>query len=234
MPTTRAVLAEFVGTFGGASLVDHATGSVTLVGVALAHGLILGVMVSATMHISGGQINPAVSIALAGIGKQPWSRAIVFVVAQCAGAVLAAFLLSVLLDSLPSGGQVGTSAVETARLGATLGSLDSFGAVFGLEVIATIFLMFVIMGTAVDDRGVGRTTAIGGFGIGLTVTADILCIGPLTGASMNPARSFGPALVGGHWDLHYVYWLAPIVGAMIAAVTYRLVFGRGESDERPA
>ena len=101
---------------------------------------------------------------------------------------------------------------------------------FVLEAIATFFLMFVIMGTMVDNRGVGKAAMIGGFGIGLTVAADIMCIGPLTGASMNPSRSLGPALISGTWDFHWVYWFGPIAGAMVAGISYQWVFGSSEED----
>jgi MIP family channel proteins len=223
MQYIKASLAEFVGTFalmfagGGAIIV---TGGDNLVAIAFAHGLILAVMVSATMHISGGQINPAVSIALGLVGKQPWSKAGVFIVAQVLGAVVAALLLKTLLSG----------AYEVGNLGATLGEFSRAGGenyapakVLGLEAIATFFLMFVIMGTAVDQRGIGKTAAIGGLGIGLTLTAAILCIGPATGASLNPARSFGPALVAGAWTMHWAYWVGPIVGAALAAFAYKLV-----------
>ncbi|MHC5008393.1 MAG: MIP/aquaporin family protein [Planctomycetota bacterium] len=225
MPPIKASLAEFVGTFalmfagGGAIIV---TGGDNLVAIAFAHGLILAVMVSATMHISGGQINPAVSIALGLVGKQPWSKAGIFIVAQVLGAVVAAFLLKTLL----------AGAYEVGNVGATLGEFSRAGGenyapikVLGLEAIATFFLMFVVIGTAVDQRGIGRTAAIGGLGIGLTLTAAILCIGPATGASLNPARSFGPALVAGAWTMHWAYWVGPIVGAALAAFAYKLVFG---------
>ncbi len=224
MPPARAALAEFVGTFalmfvgGGAIIV---TGGENLVAIALAHGLILAVMVSATMHISGGQINPAVSTALALIGRQPWSRAAVFITAQFAGAIVAAFLLKTLLDGPYDVGNVG------ATLGAfsnSAGEHVSAGKTIVLEAIATFMLMFVIMGTAVDDRGVGKTAAVGGFGIGLTVAAAILFIGPLTGASLNPARSFGPALIAGAWDMQWAYWVAPILGASLAAFAYQATF----------
>ncbi len=225
MPSSRAMVAEFVGTFalmfaGGAAII--VTGGENLVAIALAHGLILSVMVSATMHISGGQLNPAVAIALGIIGKQSWTQVGMFVAAQVAGSVFAAFLLSTLFTGPGYD-------VEAVKLGATLGSMSSGEAisvagVLGLEVIATFFLMFVIMGTAVDKRGVGGSAAVGGFGIGLTVAANILAIGPATGASMNPARSFGPALVGGWWNMHWAYWLAPIIGATLAAVVYQTAF----------
>ncbi|MHC4083047.1 MAG: MIP/aquaporin family protein [Planctomycetota bacterium] len=225
MSSIKASLAEFVGTFalmfagGGAIIV---TAGENLVAIAFAHGLILAVMVSATMHISGGQINPAVSVALGLVGKQPWSKAGTFIVAQVLGAVVAALLLKTLLSG----------AYEVGNIGATLGEFSRAGGenyhpakVLGLEAIATFFLMWVIMGTAVDQRGVGKTAAIGGLGIGLTLTAAILCIGPATGASLNPARSFGPALVGGAWTMHWAYWVGPIVGAALAAYAYKLVFG---------
>ncbi len=206
----------FVG--GGAIIV---TGGDNLVAIALAHGLILAVMVSATMHISGGQINPAVSIALVLIKKQAVPRAVVFIVAQLAGAIAAAFLLKALLSDV----------YDVGNVGATLGPLSTSGSehvsvvgTLALEAIATFILMFVIMGTVVDDRGVGRTTAVGGFGVGLTVAAALLCIGPLTGASLNPARSFGPALIAGAWDMQWAYWVGPILGAATAALAYKLTF----------
>ncbi len=231
MPASRAIFAEFVGTFalmfvgGGAIIV---TGGENLLAVALAHGLILAVMVSATMHISGGQINPAVSIALWVIRKQSSLQTGLFMVAQLAGAIAAAAVLKAAL----SGGYD----VDGVKLGATLGSLTTgenpdLLAALVLETIGTFFLMFVIMGTAVDDRGVGKTKAVGGFGIGLTVAAVILCIGPATGASLNPARSFGPALIGWEWENHGLYWVAPIMGAALAALTYRAAFGTAAEQD---
>lgn len=225
MPIHRAIVAEFVGTFalmfvgGGAIIV---TGGENLLAIALAHGLILAVMVSATMHISGGQINPAVSIGLALIKKQPWPQAGVFIITQLAGAIAAAFVLKSSLGG----------AFEVGNIGATLGALTdevaadktNVPAALVLEAIGTFFLMFVILGTAVDKRGVGGSAAIGGFGIGLTLAAVILCIGPATGASLNPARSLGPALVAGAWQNHWVYWIGPIAGAAIAALVYKTVF----------
>lgn len=231
MTPARAMFAEFVGTFAltfvgaGAIIV---TANEDLLAVAAAHGLILAVMVSATMHISGGQINPAVSIALGLIRKQSWSQTGLFVLAQLVGAVLAAAILKGIMS--------GAHDVDAVQVGATLGTLSSVASeqasLFGvmcLEFIATFFLMFVIMGTAVDEHGVGGSRAVGGFAIGLTLAAAILCIGPLTGASLNPARSFGPALIAGAWDMHLAYWLAPILGAAVAAVSYQWVFRSTEA-----
>ena len=229
MSTARAALAEFVATFalmfvgGGAIIV---TGGDNLLIIALAHGLILAVMVSATMHISGGQVNPAVSIALSLIGKQPWSRCGVFVAAQLAGAITAALLLTGLFSGVYDVGNVGATLGELTLSGSEHAAA---GTALALELVATFFLMFVIMGTAVDPRGVGKSAAVGGFGIGLTLAAAILCIGPLTGASLNPARSLGPALVAGAWDAHLIYWAGPILGAALAAVVYRGAFGAGDA-----
>jgi MIP family channel proteins len=226
MSPARAMYAESIGTFaltfvGGAAIIVTAGSDMSLLAVALAHGLILGVMVSAAMHISGGQFNPAVAIAIAAIGRQSWLRCAMFIAAQLAGAVAAALLLKVTFAPLAEFG--------LQNLGATLGSYTTgedlhIGAALALEVVATFFLMFVIMGVGVDRRGAGPTTSMGGFAIGMTIAANILAIGPLTGASMNPARSFGPALIASAWDAHWLYWIAPIVGALLAAVTYRAVF----------
>jgi MIP family channel proteins len=233
MPHFRAMVAEFIGTFaltfvGAGSIVLVAAmpdGGGGLVAVALAHGLILAVMVSATLHISGGQFNPAVSFALSVIGKQPWPRSLMFSAVQLGASLAAAALLIMLVGDLKSADS-SEPAVKTAQLGATYSrmGLDA-GKVLALEVIATFLLMFVILGTAVDPRGVGRTFSIGGFGIGLTVAANILFFGPLTGASMNPARTFGPACIINNWTMHWIYWVGPIVGAALAAVTYRAAFG---------
>ncbi|HBS29032.1 MAG TPA: aquaporin [Phycisphaerales bacterium] len=225
--TIAGVTSEFLGAFalmfaGGAAIIH--TGGENLLAIALAHGLILGTTVSALMHISGGQFNPAVSIALGVIGKQPWSRAVQFTLAQLAGAVAAAVLLK--WSFTPS-------EVQAVNLGATLGRMSTGdGAnllgVLTLETVATFFLMIVILGSAVDQRGVGKTSAVGGFAIGLVVSANILAIGPLTGASMNPCRSFGPALVGGHWAMHWAYWAAPVAGAVLAALAWKHLL----ADER--
>jgi aquaporin Z len=222
---TPGIVAEFVGTFGlmfvgGAAIIN--TGGENLIAIALAHGLILAVCISAVMHISGGQLNPAVSIGLAATGKQKWDRCIAFIIAQVAGSVLAAMILKMTFAP---------EAVETVRLGATLGGSTNVMTIVILEIIATFFLMFVILGTAVDPRGVGKNAAVGGFAIGLTVAAMILAIGPITGASMNPARSFGPALIGEHWDLHMWYWIAPIIGALIASFTWKFAMEDRSSEK---
>ena len=221
MPSGKHI-AEFIGTFaltfvgGGAIIV---TGGENLLVIALAHGLILAVMVAAMLHVSGAQFNPAVSTALALRGKQSWSQAISFSMMQLLGGIAAAFLLKATM----------VPAFEFANdhLGETLGKYSgtagpdmiSAWRVLVLEAVAAFFLMWVIMGVAVDSKN-KQHAGIAALAIGGVVAADIFCFGPATGASMNPARSFGPALVMGEWTLHWCYWVGPILGAAIAAAVY--------------
>jgi MIP family channel proteins len=220
MNNLKAPLAEFVGTYTlicigvGAICLDSVThGGVGLVGIALAHGLAIATMISATGHISGGHLNPAVTIgALAG-GKISFKDSIYYIVAQLLGAVLAAlslkgFFSSELLDSV----RYGTPA---------LGSDTSITAGVFIEAILTFFLVFVVYGTAIDHRG----PKVGGLFIGLVITMDILVAAPLTGASMNPARTFGPAVLSGFWENHLVYWVGPPLGGLVAAVVYQYLLG---------
>ena len=207
----RHFVAEFVGTFalvfigGGAIILTKMPNSdVGLVEVALAHGLILAVMVTATMRISG-HFNPAVTLAALTVRRIGPFMAVVYVLAQLLGAMLAAYAL-----------KAGTPEAwfDAARGGGQAVALDiTTGQAFMLEAIATFFLVFVIYGSAVDPKA----PRVGGFAIGLTIAADILAIGPLTGASMNPARSFGPAIATNIWEGHLIYWIGPIIGAVIAA-----------------
>jgi MIP family channel proteins len=216
----RHFVAELVGTFalvfigGGAIVLSKMPGSnIGLVEIALAHGLILAVMVTATMRISG-HFNPAVTIAFLTVRRIGPFMAGVYVLAQLLGAMLAAYAL-----------EAGTPQVlfEAARGGGQAVSLDiTTGQAFMLEAIATFFLVFVIFGSAVDPKAPN----VGGFAIGLTIAADILAIGPLTGASMNPARSFGPAIATNIWEGHLIYWIGPIIGAAIAAQLYEWVLLR--------
>lgn len=224
---SRGCIAEFIGTFalvffGAASIVltQDNIGAGSLVTVAMAHGLSLVVFVTACMYISGAQFNPAVSIGLLVIGKQKAPQAFAFIAAQLVAAVCAAGALVFLL---------GRDMTDPVRLGATLGSLTDAGdikAVLGIEFLMTFALMFVIMATVVDDRA----HKLGGFCVGLVVAMCIVAFGPLTGASMNPARSFGPALYG-YWDMHWVYWAAPIAGAITAAVVYKVVWESGDEED---
>ena len=215
MDLGRRCLAEFIGTF---ALVFVGVGSVivgpdnggNLLTIALAFGFVVAVMVSATLHISGGQFNPAVSIALAATGKMPARDAGAYIVVQIVAATVAAFVLRGLFGAGPVGD-------GTPKLGPTMGPMQ--GVV--MEMILTFVLVFVIFATAVDKRG---PNLLAGLLIGLTVTLDILFGGPYTGASMNPARSLGPALASGVWVGHWVYWVGPILGGVIAAVVYNTVY----------
>lgn len=216
----RHFIAEFIGTFAlvfvgsGAIMSAKISGSpAALVEVALAHGLILAVMVSALMRISG-HFNPAVTLAFLATRRIEAMMAALYIVAQIIGAVAAAYALKA---TFPDAVFIAT------RGGGQSIALDTTGGqAFLLEAIATFLLMFVIYGTVVDQRG----PKIGGLGIGFVVAADILVIGSRTGASMNPARSFGPAVASGVFEAQFLYWLAPTVGALLAALLYEFLFMR--------
>jgi MIP family channel proteins len=215
MKPAREFVAEFLGTFaltfvGGAAIMQTRNADVGagLVEVALAHGLILFVMVSALMKISG-NFNPAVSLGLLVTGRISPAQAGTFIVGQFTGSIIAALSLKALFPA---------ALWEASRGTRQMVSLDvSTGQAFALEAIATAFLMTAVMGSSVDRKG----PKIGGLAIGLAVTADILAIGPLTGASMNPARTIGPMIVSGVYEGLALYLTAPIVGAVVAALIYR-------------
>ncbi|HVE77657.1 MAG TPA: aquaporin [Gemmatimonadaceae bacterium] len=214
----RHFLAEFIGTFalvfvgGAAIMAANATGA-GLVAVALAHGLILSVMVTALMRISG-HFNPAVTVGFLAARRIEPMMGGLYIVAQILGAIAAGYALKALTpDQL----------FEAVRGGGQQVALEITGAqAFFLEVIATFFLVFVVFGTAVDPQA----PKVGGFAIGLTVTADILAIGPLTGGSMNPARSLGPAVASRVFEGQGIYWAGPLVGGLAAALLYDLLFLR--------
>jgi MIP family channel proteins len=225
----KAAVAEFVATFAlifvgaGAVVLALGTGQLDLVGVALAHGLVLAIMVSITGHISGGLVNPAVAIALWVVGKLSTQRAVVLIVAQLLGAVVGALLVRYV---------VGGDLFDAGTAGApTLGEGISVGKGIVLEAILTFLLVFAVFGTAVDDQGPWIKTA--GLTIGLVISFEIMAFGPFTGAAMNPARWFGPALVGGTWSDALVWIVGPIAGAIIAAVVYVAVFLRGREPATP-
>lgn len=216
----RHFTAEFVGTFalvfvGGGAIMSSSPmiGGPGLLVVALAHGLILAIMVTATMRISG-HLNPAVTIGFLAARRIEPMMAAVYVVAQFLAAIIAAYALGALFpDSLAEGMRLGGQ-----RVSLDVGTTEAIV----LEAIATFFLVFVVFGTAVD----AAAPRVGGFAIGLTLTAAILAIGPLTGASLNPARSFGPAVVSGMFEGQIVYWLGPIIGGGAAALLYDSLFLR--------
>ena len=208
-------IAEFIGTFalvfigGGAIMMTQQTGnSAGLLQVALAHGLILALMVSAFMNVSGGQFNPAVTIGLLVARRITPTVAGVHIVAQIVGAVAAAYALKMTMP---------TAIFAATQGGGQSISLDVTATqAIMLEAIATFFLMVVIYGTAVVDTA----PKIGGLAIGLTIAADILAIGPLTGASMNPARSLGPAIASGVFAGQFIYWVGPLIGAILGALVW--------------
>jgi MIP family channel proteins len=216
----RHFAAEFIGIFalvfvGGASIMTTQMGraSDVLLTVAAAHGLILAIMVTATMRISG-HLNPAVTLGFLAARRIEPMMAMIYIVAQLLGATVAAYVLKWTFPVAVATG---------ARLGGQSLALDvGFGTGIALEAIATFFLVFVVFGTAVDPHA----PKVGGFAIGLTVMADILAIGPLTGASMNPARSFGPAIASGVFEAQAVYWIGPIIGGVAAALLYDTLFLR--------
>lgn len=218
----RTLVAEFIGTFaltfvGGAAIISAqgADASAGLVAVALAHGLILALMVSAFMRVSAA-FNPAVSLALVATRRISPTTFLVHLVAQLGGGIVAAMALK---GSLPA------AALAATRIGGQQVSLAiTTTQAISLEAIATAFLVLVVFGTAVDPKG----PRIGGLAIGLTIAADILAIGPITGGSMNPARSFGPALVSGIFEGHLVYWIGPMIGGLVAGLVYEYLFLRGD------
>lgn len=228
----QKMVAEFIGTFAlifigaGSICADqylHAAngGGAGLLGIAVAHGLAIAIMVSAVGHISGGHLNPAVTIGFWVTKRIGTFHTISYWIAQLLGATAAAFLLTVVLP-------------ETVWRPVGLGTPDlapDFTRMHGmlLEAIMTFFLVFVVFATAADAKG--AFSKIAGFAIGLTITMDILLGGPFTGASMNPARSFGPALVAHHWSNHGVYWVGPLVGGILAGYLYDRIYLR---DQPPA
>lgn len=226
MSRIQGCTAEFVGTFvfvflalGSIILAQSFTGGAGTLGtIAMASGLALGVMITATAYVSGGQLNPAVSLALAFIGKQKYQQAAWFIGAQVLAAVCAAGFWQLFLGS-------GVANSEAVKLGAASGALTSSGewwAVLAIEMVATFTLMTAVLMGTMDERA----PKLGGFVIGLTYAACIMAIGPLTGASLNPARAFGPALIGWHWGMHWVYWIAPFIGAIGAAQLYKSLWSK--------
>jgi MIP family channel proteins len=210
--SVRHFLSEFIGTFaltfvGSAAIMQATQGGGNLVAVALAHGLVFSVFVSAFMHI-GAHFNPAITIGMLVVRRIEPMIAGVYIVAQLAGATAAAFTLKATFPA---------ALFAATRGGGQSISLDvSSGQAFTLEMVGTMFLVWAVFGTAVDHRA----PRIGGFGIGLTLTFVMLAIGNLTGASLNPARSFGPAFASGIYEAQGIYWLAPITGGILAAWIY--------------
>ena len=210
----RRYVAEAIGTFvlvalgPGAAMVSAKTGAFGHAGVALAFGLVVTLVVASSGHLGGAHINPAVTIGFWSVRRFPGRDVAPYVAAQCAGAVAASAVLAWLL------GPVG-------NFGATVPTL-TLGRSFAVEAGYSAILAFVIMGVATDER---TPAAVAPFAIGVTVFAGALVTGPLTGGSFNPARSLGPAIVGGIWTAHWLYWLAPSVGMVAAMHLYEWLRG---------
>lgn len=224
MEAIRQAIVEFIGPFalmfiGGATVIatQDAAPHVALLAIAVAHGLAIGLMIAAAGHISGGVFNPALTVGLVATGRMPVNRGIIYVVSQLAGAVVAALALKMIFD----GSQIDAVNLATPMVGERY----EVGAALLAEIIATFFLMFVVFGAAVDPLG---AKGIAPLAIGLIITIDILAIGAVSGAAMNPSRAFGPALVQGEWSDHWIYWVGPIAGALVAAFLYNAVLIRGK------
>ena len=217
----RAVL-EFVGVF---ALIFIAAGGAAYarspIDLAFANGLVIAVMVSAAGPISGGHINPAVTLGFVVTRRITWMLAGVYWVAQFGAAALAALLLKWLLP---------TAVEQAANLGVpALGSGIGSGKGVVIEAVLTFFLVWVVFASAVDTRGTFKQIA--GLAIGLTIAFDVLMAYGLTGAAMNPARAFGPQLVGDHWAHWWVWYVGPFAGGVIAASLYELIYLRPQKPE---
>lgn len=208
----REALAEGIGTFAlvfagtGAVMVNQISeGAVTHLGISLVFGAVVAALIYGMGHLSGAHFNPAVTLGFAASGFFPRRRVLPYILAQLVGAIAASTLLLIALGPV-------------AQLGATLPLDDNWLQSLVLETVLTFVLMFVILGSGLDRRA---HIGFAGLAIGLTVGLEAAFMGPITGASMNPARSLGPALVGGIWQYHWVYWIAPILGAQLAVMVYR-------------
>jgi aquaporin Z len=209
----RSALAEAIGALtliflgAGSIIADQISGGkVGLTGIAFAHGLAIATMVAAVGHVSGGHFNPAVTLGFLATRRMPVSTGITYILAQLVGASVGALLLTAAFP-------------EAARIAVNLGTPAlgpgvSAGTGIVVEAVLTFFLVFVIFGVAVDARG---ERAIAPLAIGLVIVMDILGAGVLTGAAMNPARAFGPALFSGFWANHAVFWIGPFIGGVLAA-----------------
>ncbi len=224
----RRSAAEFVGAFtltfigAGAIAIQVRIHDPSLIGVAIAHGLAIGIMVSALGHISGGHFNPAVTLGFLVTRRIAPQLAAAYWAVQLAGAATAAGLIRWLVPgSNAPGVKLGVPAV-----GSGVSTFDAFV----IEAILTFFLVWVVFATAADPRGTFKSIA--GLAIGLTITIDILMGGPLTGAAMNPSRAFGPQLVGNHWANCWVWYAGPLVGGALAALAYEWLYLRPLASAR--
>ena len=208
----REAYAEGIGTFilvfagTGAVMVNKITGgAITHLGISFVFGGVVAALIYGIGHLSGAHFNPAVTLAFWASGFFPKRRVLPYILAQSVGAIAASTLLLIALGPV-------------AKLGATLPLNDNWLQSLVLETVLTFILMFVILGSGLDRRA---PIGFAGLAIGLTVGLEAAFMGPITGASMNPVRSLGPAFVGGIWQHHWLYWVAPILGAQLAVIVYR-------------
>jgi MIP family channel proteins len=209
---SAAAIAEGIGTFilifagTGAVMVDQISGgAITHLGISFVFGAVVAALIYSLGHISDAHFNPAVTLAFWASGFFPRQKVTAYIVAQALGAIAASGLLRLSLGNV-------------AQLGATLPLKGNWVQSFVLETVLTFILMFVILGSGLDRRS---PVGFAGLAIGLTVGLEAAFMGPITGASMNPVRSLGPALVGNLWQHHWLYWVAPILGAQLAMFIYR-------------
>jgi aquaporin TIP len=204
----KRLVAEFIGVFALCFIgilaigVAAGDGSATLVHVAFAHGLTIAVMVAALGAISGAHFNPAVTVGFVVAGRMQLPTALAYILAQLAGGLFAGILLALLFEPTYVG--AGTPQIPAAV---------TMAQAVVLELVATFFLVLVVFGTAVDARAPKYVFPLA---IGLVIVAGILAIGPVTGAALNPARVFGPAVASGTWGSHWVYWVGPLLGGVLA------------------
>lgn len=227
LDTQRRAVAEFIGSFAltfigaGAILAIGFSGSGSLLAVAVAHGLVLAIFVTALGHVSGAHFNPAITLGFLVTRRISGPMAVVYWISQFLGGIAAAVSLRIAFDDrIADGLNLGAPAVAEGV---------SIGEAFWLEAVMTFFLVFVVFATAVDPRGAFKYIA--GFAIGLTIGVDILVGGPLTGAAMNPQRAFGPILVSWSWGDAWLYFLAPAVGGVVAAALYHHLFLGGKTED---
>ena len=208
---TPALVSEAIGTFvlvfagTGAVMVNQISGgTVTHLGISFVFGAVVAALIYSLGHISGAHMNPAVTLAFWTTGTFPRRQVLPYLLAQCGGAIVASGSLLLALG-------------RVENLGATLPLNGNWQQSFIIEILLTFILMLVILGSAVDRRA---APGFAGLAIGLTVALEAAFMGPITGASMNPARSLGPALVASLWQHHWLYWVAPILGAQLAVLVY--------------
>jgi aquaporin Z len=212
------MFAEFLGTalfvfIGAGSVVANAmtAGGVTPLGIALAHGVGMAILISALMGISGGHLNPAVSLGVYVAGRIDGRTLGRYVLAQLVGGIAGAALLKLLFSA---------AAIKAVSAGAPQLSISiGFGQGVAIEAAFTFFLVSAVFGTAVSSEA----PKIGGFGIGLAIFVSALVVGGLTGAALNPARAFGPALIAWSWHSQAVYWIGPLAGGALAGWLWRVL-----------